>query len=56
MEQKSTQAISNAVASAEMEGLHPTDEDIARIEDFVEKRISRDEFIAMILAEVKGVS
>ncbi len=32
------QAIKNAVASAEMEGLHPTENDIARIRDFVEKR------------------
>ncbi len=32
------QAIRNAVASAEMEGLHPTENDIARIQDFVEKK------------------
>ena len=53
MEQKSAQAIRNAVASAEMEGLHPTEEDIALIADFVEKRISRDEFIATILSAVR---
>ena len=50
------QAIRNAVASAEMEGLHPTENDIARIRDFVEKKITHDELIAMILSEVKEVS
>ncbi len=55
MNLKREQAISNAVASAEMEGLHPTQEDIALIEAFVEKRISHDEFISTILA-LSGVS
>ena len=31
------QVINNAVASAEMEGLHPTEADIARIVDLLEK-------------------
>ena len=48
------QAVRNAVASAEMEGLHPTEEDIARIIDFVEHKISHDEFISLILADIKG--
>ena len=50
------QAIRNAVASVEMEGLHPTENDIARIRNFLEKRITHDELIAMILSEVKEVS
>lgn len=50
------QAIRNAVASAEMEGLHPTEKDIARIRDFLEKKITHDELVAMILSEVKEVS
>ncbi len=56
MEITREQAIRNAVASAEMEGLHPTEKDIARIKDFVEKKITHDEFIASILADVKEVS
>ena len=50
------QAIKNAVASAEMEGLHPTEKDIARIRDFIEKKITHDEFVSLILADVKEVS
>ena len=50
------QAIKNAVASAEMGGLHPTENDISRIRDFLEKKITHDELIAMILAEVEAVS
>ena len=50
------QAIRNAVASAEMEGLHPTEHDISRIWDFLEKKITHDELVAMILSEVKEVS
>lgn len=50
------QAIRNAVASAEMEGLHPTENDISRIRDFLEKKITHDELIAMILAEAEAVS
>ena len=49
-------AIKNAVASAEMEGLHPTEKDIARIRDFIEKKITHDEFVSLILADVKEVS
>ena len=56
MEITRDQAIKNAVASAEMEGLHPTEKDIARIRDFVEKKITHDELVAMILSEVKEVS
>ena len=50
------QAIRNAVESAEMEGLHPTEHDISRIRDFLEKKITHDELVAMILSEVKEVS
>ncbi len=39
-----------------MEGLHPTEKDIARIRDFVEKKLTHDEFVSLILAEVKEVS
>ncbi len=56
MEITRDQAIKNAVASAEMEGLHPTENDISRIRDFLEKKITHDELIAMILAEVEAVS
>ena len=56
MEITRDQAIKNAVASAEMEGLYPTEKDIARIRDFVEKKITHDELVAMILSEVKEVS
>ena len=56
MEITRDQAIKNAVASAEMEGLHPTEKDIARIRDFLEKKITHDELVAMILSEVKEVS
>ena len=50
------QAIRNAVASAIMEGLHPTEKDVARIRDFMDKKITRDEFVALVLAEVKEAS
>ena len=56
MEITRDQAIKNAVASAEMEGLHPTEKDIARIRVFLEKKITHDELVAMILSEVKEVS
>ena len=56
MEITREQAIRNAVASAEMEGLHPNEKDIARIRDFVEKKLTHDEFVSLILAEVKEVS
>ncbi|MCR4645784.1 MAG: antitoxin VbhA family protein [Oscillospiraceae bacterium] len=56
MELKKEQAIRNAVASAIMEGLHPTEKDVARIRDLMEKKITRDEFVAQILAEVKEAS
>ena len=56
MEITREQAIRNAVASAEMEGLHPTEKDIVRIRDFVEKKLTHDEFVSLILAEVKEVS
>lgn len=56
MEITREQAIRNAVASAAMEGLHPTEKDIARIWDFVEKKLTHDEFVSLILAEVKEVS
>ena len=47
-------AVRDAVASAETEGLHPTEEDIARIIDFVEHKINKDELISLILADIKG--
>ena len=50
------QVIRNAVASAEIEELHPTENDIARIRDCLEKKTTHDELIAMILSEVKEVS
>lgn len=56
MEITRDQAIKNAVASAEMEGLHPTEKDIARIRDFVEKKLTHEEFVSLILADVKEVS
>jgi hypothetical protein len=48
------QAVRNAVASAEMEGLYPTEEDIARIIDFVEHKITKDELISIIFADIEG--
>lgn len=56
MEITKEQAIRNAVASAIMEGLHPTEKDIDRIRDFMDKKITRDEFVALVLAEVKEAS
>lgn len=56
MKTTAEQAISNAVASAEMEGLHPTEQDIARIKDYIEKKITHDELVASVLAEVREVS
>ena len=56
MDIKREQAIRNVVASAEIEGLQPTENDIARIRDFLEKKITHDELIAMILSEVKEIS
>ena len=50
------QVINNAVASAEMEGLHPTEADIARIVDLLEKRITHDEFVASVLANVQNAT
>ena len=50
------QIIRNAVASAEMEGLHPTENDIARIRGYLEKKITHEELIALVLADVKEVS
>ena len=56
MEITRDQAIKNAVASAEMEGLHPTEKDIARIRVFLEKKLTHEEFVSLILADVKEVS
>ena len=55
MKHTQEQAVRNAVASAEMEGLHPTAEDIERIVDFVEKKITHDEFVKLVLADVQRV-
>lgn len=56
MENAKEQAIRNAVASARMEGLHPTEKDIALIRDFINKKITREEFVAFVLADVKEAS
>lgn len=45
--------INNAVASARMEGLDPTTEDIELIKQFVEHKITKDELIEIILKQVK---
>lgn len=45
--------INNSVASAKMEGLDPTKEDIELIKKFVEHRITKDELIEIILKQVK---
>ncbi len=56
MEITQEQTIRNADASAEMKGLHPTGNDIARILDCLEKKTTHDELIAMILSEAKELS
>ena len=48
-----TMSIDNAVASARMEGLDPTPEDIELIKQFVDHRITKDELIEIILKQVK---
>lgn len=47
------QAIQNAVQSARMEGLDPTDEDIDLIRKYVNNKITKEQFIQSILKEVK---
>lgn len=49
-------SINNAVASARMEGLDPTLEDIELIKRFVEHKITKEEFIEIILKQVKEES
>lgn len=51
-----TTSINNSVASARMEGLDPTPEDIELIKRFVEHKITKDEFIEIILKQVKEES
>ena len=51
-----TMSINNAVASARMEGLDPTPEDIELIKRFVEHKITKEEFIEIILKQVKEES
>lgn len=51
-----TTSINNSVASARMEGLDPTPEDIELIKQFVEHKITKDEFIEIILKQVKEES
>lgn len=46
------QCIKNAVSSSRMEGLNPTEEDIALIEKLVNSEITKEEFINTILEEV----
>lgn len=48
--------INNSVASARMEGLDPTTEDIELIKQFVENKITKDELIKIILKQVKEES
>ena len=48
------QAVKNAVASANMENLYPTDEDIELIEQFIGKELSHDQFVSIILNDVLG--
>lgn len=52
----SNKTIDNAVASARMEGLDPTTEDIELIKQFVENKITKDELIEIILKQVKEES
>ena len=46
------QYIKNAISSSRMEGLNPAEEDIALIEKFVNKELTKEEFIHTILEEV----
>ena len=48
------QVIKNAVASANMENLYPTDADIELIERFIGKELSHDQFVSIILNDVLG--
>ena len=48
------QAIKNAVASANMENLYPTDADIELIEKFIGQELSHDQFVSIILKGVLG--
>ena len=48
------QAIQNAVQSAKMEGLDPTDKDIDLIRKYVNNKITKEQFIQTILNEVRG--
>lgn len=50
---RAEQVILNAVASARMEGLAPTEEDIELIRRFLNKEISKDQFIQTIINDVK---
>lgn len=47
------QALKNAVASAKMEGLNPTEQDLKLIKDFVGNKISHEEFVNSVLADLK---
>ena len=47
------QAIQNAVQSARMEGLNPTDEDIDLIRKYVNNKITKEQFIRSILNEIE---
>lgn len=50
---RAEQVILNAVASARMEGLAPTEEDIELIRRFLNKEISKDQFIQTIINDVE---
>ena len=47
------EALRNAVASAKMEGLNPTEYDIKLIRGYINNNISYDEFINSVLNDIK---
>lgn len=53
MEITTEKAVINAVASAEMEGFRFTSEEIERIKNAIENRLSPAEFLSVILQTVK---
>lgn len=48
------QVIKNAVSSANMENLYPTDADIKLIERFIGEELSHDQFVSIIIKDVLG--
>ena len=47
------EALKNAIASAKMEGLNPTEADMRIIKDFVNHKISHKDFVDSVLSEIK---